>query len=59
MLGKLIKYEWKGLRKPLSIIYLVLLGITILTGILILTINPEYDDVAVGFSVIFTMFSAL
>lgn len=57
MLGKLIKYEWKGLRKPLSILYLVLLGITILTGILIVTINPKYDDVAVGFSVLFTMLS--
>ena len=57
MLGKLIKYEWKGLRKPLSILYLVLFGITILTGILILTINPKYDDVAVGFSVLFTMLS--
>lgn len=57
MLGKLIKYEWKGLRKPLSILYFVLLGITILTGILILTINPKYDDVTVGFSVLFTMLS--
>lgn len=57
MLGKLIKYEWKGLIKPLSILYIVLLGITILTGLLILTINPDYDDVAVGFSVLFTMLS--
>ena len=57
MLGKLIKYEWKGLMKPLSILYIVLLGITILTGLLILTINPDYDDVAVGFSVLFTMLS--
>ena len=37
MLGKLMKYEWKGLKKPLSILLLVLLGITLLTGILILT----------------------
>lgn len=57
MLGKLIKYEWKGLRKPLSILYLVLLGITLLTGILILTINPKYDDVTMGFSVMFTLLS--
>lgn len=57
MLGKLMKYEWKGLKKPLSILLLVLLGITLLTGILILTINPKYDDVAVGFSVVFTIIS--
>lgn len=59
MLGKLIKYEWKGLRKPLSILYLVLLGITIITAILILTINPEFDDVTVGLSVLFTVLSVL
>lgn len=58
MLGKLIKYEWKGLRKPLLILWIVLLGITLATGILILTINPGYDDVAVGFSVLFTVASA-
>ncbi len=57
MLGKLIKYEWKGLIKPLSILYIILLGITIITGLLILTINPDYDEVAVGFSVLFTMLS--
>lgn len=59
MLGKLIKYEWKGLIKPLSILYLVLLGITIVTGILILTINPDYDDVTIGLSVLFTIFGVL
>lgn len=59
MLGKLIKYEWKGLIKPLSILYLVLLGITIVTGILILTINPDYDDVTVGLSVLFTVLGVL
>lgn len=52
-----MKYEWKGLKKPLLILLLVLTGITILTGILILTINPKYDDVTVGFSVIFTLLS--
>lgn len=57
MLGKLIKYEWKGLKKPLLILLLVLLGITLLTGILILTINPKYDEVTIGFSVMFTMIS--
>lgn len=59
MLGKLIKYEWKGLIKPLSILYLVLLGITILTGLLIVTINPDYDDVTMGLSVLFTILSVL
>ncbi len=59
MLGKLIKYEWKALIKPLSILYLVLLGITILTGILILTINPSFDDVTVGLSVLMTMLCAM
>lgn len=59
MLSKLIKYEWKGLIKPLSILYLVLLGVTIITALLILTINPDYDDVTIGLSVLFTMLSAL
>lgn len=59
MLGKLIKYEWKGLIRPLSILYLVLLGITILTGLLIVTVNPDYDDVTMGLSVFLTMLCVL
>ena len=59
MLGKLMKYEWKGLRKPLSILYLVLLGITILTAILILTINPDFDNVTSGLSLLFTILGLL
>ena len=31
MLGKLIKYEWKGLRFPLMIMMIVLAGTMILT----------------------------
>lgn len=57
MLGKLMKYEWKGLKKPLLILLLVLTGITVLTGILILTINPKYDEVTFGLSVVFTLLS--
>ena len=57
MLGKLIKYEWQGMKKPLLILFLVLLGITLLTAILILTINPSHDDIATGFSIMFTLLS--
>lgn len=51
MLGKLMKYEWRGLRLPVSIMIGVLGATTLLTCIIILTINPKLDDVAAGFSV--------
>ena len=50
MLGKLLKYEWKGLRSPLLIMLIVLGATTALTCGVILTINPKYDDVIAWYS---------
>lgn len=59
MLGKLMKYEWRGLRFPL-LIMLGILGIaTLLTCILIFTINPKYDSVASGLSVLSLILSIM
>lgn len=59
MLGKLMKYEWRGLRKPLLILFAVLAGTTLLSSFLILTINPSYDDVSNGLSVVLAFASLL
>lgn len=50
MLGKLMKYEWRGLRLPLLIMLGILGGTTLLTCIIIFTINPKMDNVAAGFT---------
>lgn len=52
MLGKLIKYEWKGFRIPLLIMIIVLTGTTALTCSIILTVNPNFDDVSAVFSIL-------
>lgn len=52
MLGKLLKYEWKGLWAPFLIMLIVLGGTTALTCGVILTINPKYDEVVTGFSML-------
>lgn len=52
MLGKLMKYEWRGLRLPILIMVSILGGITVLTCAIIFLINPKLDDVATGFSII-------
>ncbi len=57
MLGKLLKYEWKGLQLPFLIMLVVLAGTTILTCGVILTINPKFDETIVGYSVIALIFS--
>lgn len=44
MLGKLLKYEWKGYCSPFLILLAVLGGTTVLTCGVILTINPKYDE---------------
>ncbi|MDE6364428.1 MAG: hypothetical protein K2L86_09240 [Lachnospiraceae bacterium] len=51
MLGKLIKYEWKGLQLPLMILMIVLAGTMILTCGVILTINPKLDETLAWYSV--------
>ncbi len=50
MLGKLMKYEWRGLRLPLLIMLGILGGTTLLTCAIIFTINPKMDNVSAGFS---------
>lgn len=57
MLGKLMKYEWRGLRLPVAIMIGVLGATTLLTCLIIFTINPKLDDVATGFSVLSLMLS--
>lgn len=57
MLGKLIKYEWKGLRFPLMIMMIVLAGTMILTCGVILTINPKLDETLTWYSVMALMLS--
>ncbi len=57
MLGKLIKYEWKGLRFPLMIMMIVLAGTIILTCGVILTINPKLDETLAWYSVMALMLS--
>lgn len=51
MLGKLFKYEWKGLRFPMLIMLIVLAGTTVLTCSIIVTINPKYDETFTWYSV--------
>lgn len=57
MLGKLLKYEWRGLRLPFLIMLIVLAGTTTLTCGVILTINPKFDETIVGYSLIALMIS--
>lgn len=59
MLGKLMKYEWRGLRLPLTIMLAILGGTTLLTCIIIFTINPKLDNVAAGFSMMSLILSVL
>ena len=59
MLGKLMKYEWRGLRLPLLIMLGILAGTTLLTCFIIFTINPKYDSVATGLSTMSLILSIL
>lgn len=59
MLGKLLKYEWKGFRFPLLIMLIVLAGTTALACVVILSINPRYDEAFRGFSMTSLIFSIL
>lgn len=59
MLGKLLKYEWKGFRFPLLIMLIVLAGTTALTCGVILTINPKYDETFMGYSMLALILSIL
>lgn len=57
MLGKLLKYEWKGLSSPFLILLAVLGGTTVLTCGVILTINPKYDESIAWYSMMALIFS--
>ncbi len=57
MLGKLFKYEWKGLRFPMLIMLIVLAGTTVLTCSVIVTINPKFDETLTWYSVMALMLS--
>ncbi len=57
MLGKLLKYEWRGLRFPFLILLIVLASTTLLTCGVILTINPMYDESLAWYSVMALMLS--
>lgn len=57
MLGKLLKYEWKGLSSPFLILLVVLGGTTALTCGVILTINPKYDESIAWYSMMALIFS--
>lgn len=57
MLGKLLKYEWKGLCSPFLILLVVLGGTTALTCSVILTINPKYDESIAWYSMMALVFS--
>jgi hypothetical protein len=50
MLGKLMKYEWRGYRFPLVVILIVLLSTTLLVGGMVFTINPNFENVFSGFT---------
>lgn len=57
MLGKLIKYEWRGYKVSLIVIFSILALTTLLTGLLITTLRPEYDAVVSNFSDTFMVIS--
>ncbi|MDE7266399.1 MAG: hypothetical protein K2N89_02920 [Lachnospiraceae bacterium] len=59
MLGKLMKYEWRGLRFPIFIMMGILGAATLLTCLIILTIDPKLDNVASGFSFLSLMLSIM
>ena len=59
MLGKLMKYDWRGLRLPILIMVGILGATTLLTCGIILTINPKLDNVATGFSMMSLMLSIM
>ena len=45
MLGKLIKYEWKSLSRQFLVMLAILAGTTLVSSLIIVSINFEFDDV--------------
>ncbi len=50
MLGKIMKYEWRGLRFPLLLMAAILGGITVLICAIIFMLNPKLDNAISGFT---------
>ena len=57
MLGKLLKYEFKGLLTPVIIMLCVLFGTTALALITFFSINPTLESTVNGVSVMLSMFA--
>jgi len=55
MLSKLIKHEWRAMRKYFLIFFIVMAVTTALSCITLLFINPAFDDVVIGFSTLLFM----
>ena len=50
MLGKLIKYEWKSLSRQFLVMLAILAGTTLVSSLIIVSINFEFDDVNENYS---------
>ena len=59
MLGKLMKYEWKCLSRPLLILLAVLMGTTLISSLMMISINPDFDEVTENLSFLFMIGSFL
>ena len=59
MLGKLMKYEWRGYRFPILVMLAILAGTTLLTCAGIFSFNPKYDEAVTGFSILTMTLSIL
>lgn len=59
MLGKLLKYEFKGLITPMLIMLAILLGTTVIAASTICSITPDLNESMEGIAIITTMFSFL
>lgn len=59
MLKKLMKYEWKNLSKQLLIMVAILFGTTLIASLVIVSINPNFDNVTTGLMTMSAVFAFL
>lgn len=59
MLGKLIKYEWKSLSRQFLVMLAILAGTTLVSSLIIVSINFEFDDVNENYSLFMLIGSVL
>ena len=59
MLKKLMKYEWKSLSKQLLIMIAILFGTTLIASLVIVSINPNFDNVTTGLMTMSAVFAFL